>query len=507
VTIARTVGRNALFTVVSRLAVLGVWFAVTPHVLAVLGPERFGFWSILLVLGGSLGAVDLGLGVAVTRTVARLWVEGEGRRVHSLLTRAAGLQVLVAAALGGLLVAASTHVLRIFHVPSEWAAEASAALAFAIATFVLGSAANLYFAALQGVQRMDRALLVAVPAALGLGVAIVWAMGRPQPLLVLTQVQLAYAAVTTIGFAAVLRGLTPTAAPIGSPAAGDVPLRELLVLGGWVQLNALFGLVQAHVDKVILGSLVALAPVAAYELASRITFAALLPPILFLGALLPAFAREHVGGEPERMLPLYRAALDPHFALSFGVSGALIALAPWILGAWLREPPADATFYLTALVVAQLANLLTGVSSTAARAGGVAHLETQYAVLGTVLHVALALAGLAVFGARGLLVGTVLGGVLGAAWFIARMERWFGIRHAGPAFSACVPFLGAATIAGAGAFVVARLTSPEPAQAAAWSGLVAGAAAYVALFALFLWSAHRSLWNGLLARAVRLGPS
>lgn len=503
-TIARTVGRNTLYTAVARLAVLGVWFAVTPRVLAVLGPERFGFWSILLVLGGSLGAVDLGLGVAVTRSVARLWSEGAGRQVHALITRAAALQVLVTALLGGGLIAATSFVLQAFHVPPAWSGEARTALAFAIATFVLGSAANLFFAALQGIQRMDRALLVVLPAAVGLGVAIVWAMGQPQPLLVLTQVQLAYATLTALGFAVALRGLRPVRATEGSPAAAPLPLRDLLVFGGWVQLNSLFGLIQAHVDKLILGSLVALAPVAAYELGARVTFAALLPPILFLGALLPAFAREHSVGEPGRLLPIYRAALDPHFALSFGIAGAIVALAPWILGAWLHEPPADATFFLTALAVTQLGNLLTGVSSTTARAGGVAHLETQFAVIGTVLHVALALVGLAVFGVRGLLVGTVLGSLLGAAWFIARMESWLGIGRTRAAFRAGLPFLGAAAVAGLGAFLTARLLSPAPDVANAWPGLLAGGAVDVLLFGLHLRILHRGLWEELLARAGRL---
>ncbi len=505
-TIARTVGRNTLYTAVARLAVLGVWFAVTPRVLAVLGPERFGFWSILLVLGGSLGAVDLGLGVAVTRSVARLWGEGAGRQVHSLIARAAALQVLVTAVLGVGLVAASSFVLGAFHVPPAWAGEARTALVFAIATFVVGSAANLFFAALQGIQRMDRALVVGLPAALGLGVAIVWAMGQPQPLLVLTQVQLAYTTVTALGYAATLRGLRPAPTPAGGLAPAPLPLRDLLVFGGWVQLSSLFGLLQAHVDKVILGSLVALAPVAAYELGSRVTFAALLPPILFVNALLPAFAREHTAGQPGRLLPIYRAALDPHFALSFGIAGAIVALAPWILGAWLHEPPVDATFFLVALAVTQLGNLLTGVSSTTARAGGVAHLETQFALIGTVLHVALALLGLALFGSRGLLVGTVLGSLLGAMWFIHRMESWLGIGRTRAALRAGLPYLGAATSAGVGAFLVARVVSPSPGVAHAWLGLLAGGVVDLLLFSLHLRLLHRPVWEQLLTRAGRLGP-
>ena len=43
-----------MFTALGRLTTLGAWFFLTPAVLAALGPEKFGFWSILLILGGTL---------------------------------------------------------------------------------------------------------------------------------------------------------------------------------------------------------------------------------------------------------------------------------------------------------------------------------------------------------------------------------------------------------------------------------------------------------------------
>ncbi len=504
-TIARAVGQNTLHTAVARVAVLGAWFAVTPRVLAVLGPDRFGFWSLLLVLGGSLAAVDLGLGVAVTRTVARAWSNGHGRQLVALLARAGALQLAVASVLGLGIVLASPLLLSSFHVPAAWAGEARVALALATAAFIVGSISNLFFAALQGIQRMDRALVVALPAATGLAAGILWAMGRPNPLLALTQVQLAYNVVTALGFGVALLRVRPPPTGIEEVGGAGASFREMLVLGGWVQLNGLFGLVQANVDKVLLGALVALAPVAGYELGARITYAAFLPAVLFLGALLPAFSRESSAGEPARLVPLYRAALDPAFAMSFAVTGALIALAPWLLRAWLGTPPDNGAFFLGMLALTQLGNLLTGVSSTVARAGGVAHLETRFAVLGTGLHIGLALVGLQLFGVRGLLLGTVIGSLAAAVWFILRIETFLGIARSRAALVAMRPYLGAAGLAGVAGFLVASLLSPVSAHTSAWPGLVGGGVSYALLFGLYLRAAHRQLWGGLLARAGRLG--
>ena len=47
-----------------------------------------------------------------------------------------------------------------------------------------------------------------------------------------------------------------------------------------------------------------------------------------------------------------------------GVAGAVVALAPWILGAWLHQPPPLAVLCLVAVAIAQAGHLVTGVSST-----------------------------------------------------------------------------------------------------------------------------------------------
>src|SRR5213593_469770 len=88
-----------MFTAVARLSTLGVWFFLTPAVLASLGAEKFGFWSILLILGGTVATIDLGLGVAVSRYAADLAGRGEIDEIPGLVLRALAAQLVVAAAL------------------------------------------------------------------------------------------------------------------------------------------------------------------------------------------------------------------------------------------------------------------------------------------------------------------------------------------------------------------------------------------------------------------------
>lgn len=507
-TIARTVGRNTVSTAFARFAVLGVWFLVTPRVLAALGAEQFGFWSILLAFGGSLAALDLGLGVAVTRSVARLHREGGRAPMAALLRRTTVLQAAVTLAIAAAILLAASTVLDLFHVPAAWSADARLALALALVAFFLTSLGNLFLAGLQGLQRMDQVVRVALPAAVALGIGVVWGTGQARPLVVLTAIQVAYAACTALAYGALLAHLVrhEVTGPVDRAApVAAIGLRELLALGGWVQVNSMFGLLQAHVDKFILGALLSLAPVASYELGARITIAAMIPPVIFIGSLLPAFARTDGDGRSGVSAALYARALDPHFAMTLGLAGALVGLAPWILGAWLRQPPEGAGLCLVALAVAQAGHVFTGVTSTVVRARGDLWLEFVYAVLGTGLHVALAILGLSSRGLPGLLVGTAASSVIAALWYVRRVESTLEVAAADRALRRAVPFVAAAGLAGVAAFIAAGAVHPARAGAGAWGGLAAGSTAYVLVFAGALRAGFPATWHSLVARARHLG--
>jgi O-antigen/teichoic acid export membrane protein len=514
VSLFRSVGRNAIFTALGRFAVLFVWFAVTPMVLGALGPDRFGFWSILLVLIVSLASLDLGLGLAVLRYTADLVARGRAVDLIVLLRRTMAVQLLFAGVLVVLGLLFREQILDAFHVTGSWRGEARAAFAFALFGFAAVMATSLFFNAFQGIQRMDLASRVTVPGAVVLFTAILFAVRAPQPLLALTIVQLAVGVVQAFVLGALLHhtlrqphpSLEGTAGS-GAPVPGD-PLAAMLALGGRVQVSALFGLAQAHLDKIVLGTLVALAPVAAYEIASRAVSASLMPPILVLGALLPVVVRHQVEHGPESRLGLYRAAFPPYLVLSFALAGGLFALAPALLEAWLDHPPANAVFMLQMLSLTQAANLATGMASTMVRAGERMGLELEYGALGTVLHVGLALLGLHYFGIKGVVVGAAIGSILAALWFNGRVEHWLGGRPLVESLRAALPALASSAVAVVVALLVTRLfAAMEPGRGRGLVTSGVGAAAYAITFGAVLLLAFPTLGRSLWTRGLSLTRS
>jgi O-antigen/teichoic acid export membrane protein len=235
--------------------------------------------------------------------------------------------------------------------------------------------------------------------------------------------------------------------------------------------------------------------------------AALIPTIIFVGSLLPEFSRAAAQNTRNAMAPLYTAALDPHFALTLGIAGAIVALAPWILAAWLGTPPQGAVACLVALAVAQAGYAFTGVASTVVRARGDLRLEFAYAVLATGLHVTLSILGLRVAGLPGLLVGAAGSSVIAGIWYVQRVDASLELAASGRVWPHALPFLAAACAAGGAAFAAATALHAVRVGPGAYWGLLGGGAAYALGFTAVLRFAFRPTWSTLLERARRLRPT
>lgn len=509
--VARAIGRNTIATGIARFAVLLVWLVATPAVLAVLGPGRFGLWSILFVVTSVLASLDFGVGTAVSRYLGELAGRGNHAGIAPLVAKAVAVQALLVLLLGVPTFLLRDSILGFFNVAPPWQAEARDAFGFTLLAFAAGSFVNLLVACLQGLQRMDLAARVFLPAAVLLFVGIQVAVRDPLPLRALTLVQALYTLVVLLATGFALRTATRTRPPgvrgdgaveadASAPAGQGVSWREIVGLGWWIQATTVFGLVQNNVDKVLLGRLVSLEPVGAFELASRLVLVAFLPVSFFLGALLPALGRlaGGTGGDRgvEARRAVYRVALAPFFAVVCGIAGLLLALPGALLEAWLVTPPAHSTWMLRFACLAAAFNLGTGIAGTMARATDRARDETLYAAGMVALHVALSLAGFALLGLRGILIGAVVSALIAGVWLVRRVEGWLGVRRLEESGAALLGPLVAAAVAAALVFGIDMLlTRGDPSRARGLVRLGVGGVAYAVLFVGTLVVAFRRSWE------------
>lgn len=292
---------GVVWNMLGRGLPLLVALALTPPLVAALGIERWGLFTLALGLVGVFGVFDLGLGAALTRTLAerigRGERAGEGALVASALALLLALSVVLAAALW---LAVPALVERGLNVPPALQAEAIAGLR------VLAAAAPLVVinAALWGVlaahQRFRAANLAAMP------VAVLYYLGPLLVLLVwdsLAGVMLALVGarlLNTAAYAALIRPIVPGIAlrAISLRAVGP-----LLRLGGWMSLSGVLTQVSLYADRFLIGALLSLAAVAFYATPLDLVMRLWILPVAVAQALLPALASSF------RAMPAETAAL------------------------------------------------------------------------------------------------------------------------------------------------------------------------------------------------------
>ncbi|MEP7027105.1 MAG: oligosaccharide flippase family protein [Candidatus Eisenbacteria bacterium] len=464
--VTRRVGRNLALLIVGRFSVLLVWLAMTPAILHRLGAEQFGFWSLLLVILGTIGTVDLGLGIAISRYVSESAARRDLPAVGPLVARAIGLQLLFVLIVAGAGYLLRSSLLDLFRVPDAWRPEAARALAWALFGFIAIVPFNAFGAALQGLQRMDLYAAGMAPGALALLAATLVALQSSTPLVAVVQAQVFQFAVSSLllglGLGLAIARWDPGLGGPVSPA-GPIAFGRLLRFGGWVQTNAAVALTNLHVDKILLGALVALPSVAAYELGMRVSGVAMLVPQLGLSALLPVMVHREALAEPGARLRTYRAALAPYLALVGLITCGLVSLAGPLLEAWLGHSEPAEVFALRGLALAGGITTATGVVSTMVRAAERPEIETEAGVVGLLLHVGLSWVGWAVWGWQGVIAGLVASAVCAATYFVIRVESWLEASRVGAeTLRALVAPAIAALAAGAGGWAISNWTRTGP---------------------------------------------
>ena len=80
---------NALSNFGGLVASVAIAFFLTPAMLAYLGEERFGMWTLVSSLVGYYGLLDFGVGAAVFRYVPLFRGQGNHHRVSAVISSVA----------------------------------------------------------------------------------------------------------------------------------------------------------------------------------------------------------------------------------------------------------------------------------------------------------------------------------------------------------------------------------------------------------------------------------
>jgi O-antigen/teichoic acid export membrane protein len=467
--------------------------ALTPWLIALMGLERWGLFTLALALVGVFGVLDLGLGPALTRALSARMAGPEDRAETGRLVGGALAALLLVSGLGaaGLWFLLPWLIGAALNVPEALRAEALAAFR------ILACAAPLVVvnAALWGVlaahQRFRAANLVTIPVAamyyIGpLLVLLVW-----QSLVGVMLVLVACRLANTLSYAWLCRGLLPPLR-LGGPRT----VLPLLAFGGWMTASSLLNQALLYADRFLIGAMLTLAAVAHYATPLDLVLRMWIVPVAVAQALLPAMASGF------RLLPEATAGLLRRggllvLALVLPACLVLTASGEFLLRLWLGAAfAAEGGFVLRVLAAGMFFSCLAFVPNALLEAVGRPDAVTRFLLVQLLVFVPLSALLLWGFGIGGAAVAWALRAAADAAG-----KLWLAVRHY-PAAEAAARALAPAAIAGG---LALALSAALPEGAWSWAAAAAGLLLAVGLALRVLTAEERRALGPLLRRPWQAG--
>ncbi|PZW48344.1 O-antigen/teichoic acid export membrane protein [Humitalea rosea] len=312
--------------------------ALTPVLVAQLGVERWGLFTLALALVGVFGILDLGVGPALTRALSERIgngkTEGEAQLVGAAILTLGGLSVF-----GAIVVWFGLPVLvgRVLNVPPSLQAEAIDAMR----VLVLAAPLVVVNAALWGVlaahQKFRAANLVTIPVGVFYYLGPVLALMAWDSLVAVMLALVACRLANTLSYLVLVKPLVPGLRLTGIRLA---PVLPLLRIGGWMTFSSALMQLLLYADRFLVGAMLTLAAVAYYATPLDLVLRFWILPVAVAQALLPALASSF------RTLPVETAALLRRGALLIGTIVLpacllIVAFAHTLLSLWLGAGFAD----------------------------------------------------------------------------------------------------------------------------------------------------------------------
>jgi len=342
-----------------------------------LGTDRFGILSLLWVVFGYFGFLDLGLGRATTKFAAEALGRGEIEALPKYLWTTVAFQVFLGL-IGTLLLTLITPVLveRILKIPPNFVAEARTTfywIAWAIPLTVLSTA---FRGVLEAAQRFDLVNAVKVPASAAfylfpvIGILLGFSLPGIVGLLVLSRL------LSLMGWAVLSMRIFPVLKK--RIAFCKDALRPLLSFGGWVTLSSVIWPVLASIDRLFIGAAMPIEAVGFYSAPYEVVMRMGIIPGSLAMTLFPAFSALGGSAETQRTKLLYGRSARFLLIMCAFAAVPLFLFARPVLKLWLGGRFAEqSAVVLQVLLIGYVGNSLASIPHGFLQGIGRADLPTK----------------------------------------------------------------------------------------------------------------------------------
>ncbi len=411
----RGVAFGTLWNVLGRAGPQLVALVTTPLLIDMLGPNRWGIFTLAMALVGVSGVLDFGIGRALTRGVAECRHAGADAQAATLVRT--GLLVLGGLGIaGGLLAAACVQPLawHVLAVPAPLRQQTATALyvvCLAIPIVILNSALWGVIAAFGRFRAANLVGLVVLAAAYAGQVLVLFVVDDlAAVMLVLLASKIAF----LVAFWGLCRSAMPSLARAGTNVAQIGPLVRL---GGWMTVSNVVFPILNYADRFIIAAMLSAAAIGYYATPSDLMGRVHIITGATLTALFPAIAASH-RAEPAHTTALFGRSIVTVSLVLFPLASVAASFSQPLLTLWVgAEYAGHAAPVFRLLALGTLMGAADGIVATLLDAIGEPRINALFSIAELLLYIPLLVLMLHLFGVVG-----------GAVAFVVRQAIDFVIR-------------------------------------------------------------------------------
>jgi O-antigen/teichoic acid export membrane protein len=504
---APSASRTAVANAIGYAISIAVSFIQAPYLIHHLGDERYGIWTLIGLVSGYYGLLDLGTRGAMGYFVARARARNATLEIGELTATA--FWFLVAAALVVLVV--GTGILfafpNLFRVAAAVRGEVLVALGIALVLTVLTLPLDIFAAIVNGCRRGDIITFAETVVRVLIFVLIYVLFQYGARLDVLAAIQLVGKSVVWVIAFATARRLEPNWS-VRLRHRRRARLGEIMRYGGQTTIINISGAVIEKLDAVVIATVLGARMVTVYVIGqSLVTYLRQGVSSITL-ALTPFFADLHAKDDAERSRWLLLAGTRAASLVTGVIAGGLFSFGTPFIARWVGPQYVQGPWYLRSdtvllvLIAAFIPRLLQGATHQYLFGANKQWYLSRAFLLEGIANLVLSLALVKPLGLAGVAIGSALPSLVSQGWFIPRfVSRDIGVTYYRLFRDGQVRGLAMGIVVAVWGLLAQRLVAP-----ASWPGFFAGVALTLVLASPFLWlvgitAEDRALVRGALARA------
>jgi O-antigen/teichoic acid export membrane protein len=422
---APSASRTAVANTLGYAIAIAISFVQAPFLIHQLGDERYGIWTLIGLVTGSYGLLDLGTRGAVGFFVARARARDANIEIAELTAAAVWLR----AAAGGVVLVVGTAVLflfpDLFRVAAAVRTESLVALAIALVLTVLTLPLDVFAAIVNGCRRGEVITFTETAVRIVVFILIFALFWNGARLDVLALIQVVGKVIVWIIAFVTARRLEPNWS-ISPRFFRRGRLREIMGYGLQTSIINVAGVIVQRIDAVVIAIVLGARMVTVYVIGqSLVTYLTQGVSAITL-ALTPFFADLHAKEDADRTRWLFFAGTRAASLATGLIAGGLASFGAPFIARWVGAHYVQGVWYdrsdsvLLILLAAMIPRLL---HSAAAQylfgSNKQAYLAKLFVVEG-IANLALSLALVRPFGLAGVAIGTALPSLVSQGWFLPR---------------------------------------------------------------------------------------